>query len=533
MNKSLKTVLHIIGCVLVIALCAFGYQMDNISNEIPRNWHVPPFNPYDPDFHCQPEATKLPPLDAQADAWFREARALEDPNIFLEDRENERIMHLTRMAAERRHWKAMLNLASMYAQGLYPKRNADDAVLLVEEGMRLGVPAAYDRMGTYYANGTGVPGDSQRAYAIWQFSARIGNAHAQSYLGMKFNTGVEYGSRWSNIPVAIRMLECAFAQGEASQTLELSYLYRTERDSEGKRIGWMTPEAKRRTLRILHEGVKFGCIDCAQNLAVDFRRPIDRAWMVVPHVDQARAERYAVLDNALSFNPYRRLPNLDKILPLPPADLPPWDGTRESLLNAAMGVTFSVDVPTEVPRPPGDRHFVDPAYRLRKTAETTKALVAPFAGYWEPLVDGTGARGRSPALYEKGERFLPVYAQVRQESKLLTGVVWAYHVTVRNSEYEVDPVAVPGLTRKVPVPSKRVTCRSHDTCSLGGIWQPWVSDTHPLQSIVNQPWRQVFRLKGQPFPQPKRDWLLDLDEKDVTWHLMEQTGPGMVSKDGG
>jgi uncharacterized protein len=57
-------------------------------------------------------------------------------------------------------------------------------------------------------------------------------------------------------------------------------------------------------------------------------------------------------------------------------------------------------------------------------------------------------------------------------------------------------------------------------------------ESHPLQAIVNQSWRQAFLLKGQPFPQPRRDWLLDLDEKDVTWHLMEQTGPGMVQKSG-
>lgn len=256
------------------------------------------------------------------------------------------------------------------------------------------------------------------------------------------------------------------------------------------------------------------------------------AYAVIPHIDQARAERYSVLSNALSFNPYRRLPNLDKILPLPPADLPPWDGTRDSLLNAAMGVTFTAQVPVEVPRPPGNRHFVDPAYRLRKTAETTDTLTAPFAGYWQPLVDGMAVKGRPPALYEKGERFLPVYSQGGSETKPLIGVIWAYHITVRNSEYEVDPVAVPGLTRKVPPPAKPMACRSHETCPLGGIWQPWVSDTHPLQSIVNQPWRQVFRLKGQPFPQPRRDWLLDLDENDVTWHLMEQTAPGMVAGTG-
>lgn len=41
-------------------------------------------------------------------------------------------------------------------------------------------------------------------------------------------------------------------------------------------------------------------------------------------------------------------------------------------------------------------------------------------------------------------------------------------------------------------------------------------------SIVNQPWRQTWLRPGQPFPQPERDWLLQLSEQDVTWHLMER-----------
>ncbi|HBF49452.1 MAG TPA: sel1 repeat family protein, partial [Massilia sp.] len=51
----------------------------------------------------------MPPIDAQADAWFREAQALDDPDVWEEDRDYKKIVRLTRQAAERRHWKAMLN----------------------------------------------------------------------------------------------------------------------------------------------------------------------------------------------------------------------------------------------------------------------------------------------------------------------------------------------------------------------------------------------------------------------------------------
>ena len=361
----------------------------------------------------------------------------------------------------------------------------------------------------------------------------MGSPLAQSYLGLKFNTGVEYGDRWSNIPVATKMLECAFSQGDASKTLELAYIYKTELTPDGKKVGWMTPRAKERALRILHEGVKLGCVDCARDLAVDFKGSLSLADILVPFPDMERGERYGELNDALSWNRYRRLPNLDKILPLPPAELPPWDGTRESLLAAAMGVTISPDLPPKAPRPPGNRYFIDPAYHLSKSQETTDASKAPFGGYWQPLVKGEPIADKPPGLYEKDEPFDKVYVRRDDSYFAASGVTWRYYVTVRNSSHEADPIAVPELTRKVKPPVQAVMRRSHEACDVGGIWQPWVSATHPLQSIVNQPWRQVFLRKGQSFPQPRRDWLLDLDEKDVTWHLMEKSGPGMAPKDGG
>ncbi|MFG6449818.1 DUF6396 domain-containing protein [Roseateles sp. BYS180W] len=56
------------------------------------------------------------------------------------------------------------------------------------------------------------------------------------------------------------------------------------------------------------------------------------------HIDIARAERYHSLADALFTNPDLRFPNLDRVLPLPPAKLPPWDGKPESLINAAKAL---------------------------------------------------------------------------------------------------------------------------------------------------------------------------------------------------
>ena len=353
----------------------------------PRNQSLPLFNPHVPDFICEIEANKVPPIDAQAEDWFLEARALEDPEIFVEDRDYKKIVALTRQAAERLHWKAMLNLASLYVEGRDPLHGEEEAVQLVEKAMLLSIPAAYDRMGTYYANSTGVNGDITRAYAFWQKAAQMGNPQALGFLGEKLTAGKDYpgAEMWGNIPVAIKMMECALVQGYGPSAYDLSYLYVVLRTPDGTSDGERTTETKERALQVLHTGVKLGCEKCANKLTIEFGDPFDLANMLVPYIDKARAERYGVLSLALGFNPNRRFPNLDKILPLPPADLPPWDGQRKSLLDAAMGVR----PPPAIPHASAasllqEPYFLAADYALRPTGLHSDAPTAPFSAYWQP-----------------------------------------------------------------------------------------------------------------------------------------------------
>src|SRR5450830_1740267 len=393
--------------VLLVILCIslFSCKMPN-DKVLPRNQSLPLFNPHVADFICEIEASKVPPIVAQAEDWFLEARAMEDPEIFVEDRDYKKIVDLTRQAAERLHWKAMLNLASLYVEGRDPLYGEEEAVLLVEKAMRLGIPAAYDRMGTYYSNSTGVTGDTTRAYAFWQKAAQMGNPQAMAFLAGKLKVGPrsEGAGYWSNIPVATKMLECAFGQGYGPAAYDLYYLYVSPRAASGEINGRRNAETKKRALIVLHEGVKFGCGDCANSLAIEFGSPFDLADMLAPYVDKARGERYAVLNRALGFNPNRRFPNLDKILPLPPADLPPWDGQRKSLLEVAMGVR----PPPAVPKPSAssllqEPYFLPADYALRPAGLHSDGPTAPFSAYWQPAA-GQGLT--EPArLFSKGEAF--------------------------------------------------------------------------------------------------------------------------------
>ena len=253
---------------------------------LPRNQSLPLFNPHVADFICEIEASKVPPIDAQAEDWFLAARALEYPEIFVEDRDYKKIVALTRQAAERSHWKAMLNLASLYVEGRDPLNGNEVAVQLVEKAMLLGIPAAYDRMGTYYANSTGVNGDITRAYAFWQKAAQMGNPQAMGVLGEKLTAGEDLPGidMWGNILIATKMLECAVAQGYGPAAYDLYYLYAAPRAADGTIIGdHRTPETKDRALKVLHEGVRLGCAQCARDLSIEFSHPFNVRYVGAVH----------------------------------------------------------------------------------------------------------------------------------------------------------------------------------------------------------------------------------------------------------
>lgn len=494
--------------------------------------HLQPLARFDPhiaSFECHTEATKAPPIDAQADDWFLEARAMEDGVTFVDDVDYKKVVQLTRQAAERHHWKAMLNLASLYLEKRDPPNGEDAALMLVSQAMELGVPAAYDRMGTYYLNGTGVNGDTDQAYAFFQKAAAMGNPQAMHFLGEKMDAGADglKPGYWGNIPVAIKMFECALAQGYGPAAEELEYMYDVPRAPDGNELGRATPETRDRVLRALHEGVKGGCKNCADSLFIEFDHP-DTERMFVPFIDKARAKRYDTLGDALSFNPDRRFPNLDKILPLPPAPLPPWDGTRDSLLEAAMAVVPTSDTPpaTDAMLRKG-RFFLDSAYAFRPVAETTDAVHAPFSSYWQPTAPHEAAEVRTflatiaPGLYGKGEAFDQPRYPSGAGAKVIPGVVWQRVLTLRNNGGAVEPRTAARLSRQVARPTPNIECDSNKACPVTGTWQPWVRPGHPLEQAINQAWRQRWLTAGEPFPDPKRDWMLPLDGADLKWHLLE------------
>ncbi|WP_341889367.1 DUF6396 domain-containing protein [Variovorax sp. YR752] len=341
-RKHLMALAAALGSAFLLSACP-AQEEHSAAPVPPRFTKLDAFDPHRQSFECKHEADVNPPTTAEAEALFQQGMAATSYDLWPDDRDNEKAAQLWTRAAGKGHWKAQLNLAGLYLQGLGVPQDADKALELTEDLMRKGVPAAWDNMGAYYMGGIGpLKQDATVAYALWQKAADMGSMAAQAYLGEKLlGTHDEPPSFWGNRPISRKMLECAFAQGSgaAAYTLGLDLM------GNDTSLG----ESFTRAFSTLHEGVKLGNEKAANSLSVAF----DAGRALVDHrIDVARAERYSILGDALWRNPDLRFPNLDKVLPLPPANLPKWNGNKQTLIDAAKALVVQ---PAVLPTPGSQR----------------------------------------------------------------------------------------------------------------------------------------------------------------------------------
>ena len=132
------------------------------------------------EFTCVKE--KNPPLDKEADHWFKSARAIEKGERSGTDAQ---MVELYEMAAARNHYKAIVNLAGIYADGDGVKSDEGRAVELLERGMRMEAPLAYYNMGAFLSKGLGVKKDQVAALAYFRKAADLGSPAGQYAVGDK------------------------------------------------------------------------------------------------------------------------------------------------------------------------------------------------------------------------------------------------------------------------------------------------------------------------------------------------------------
>ena len=467
-------------------------------------------------------------VDDETEQWFREGLAVTSYDLWPDDRDYKKAALLWMKAADKNHWRAMLNLASLHLRGAGVERSSERAVQLVEKAMLLGVPKAFDLMGTYHMNGTGVKQDATRAYAFWWHAANMGNSDALAYLGDKLNASYDDSKEafWGNRRLALEMMECGYKQENGSAAYFLGQELNFDKQYE-------------RALHVLHDGVKFGSEESANKLFVNFDNGQD---LVKRLADQDRAERYKAIADMLRLNPDLRLPNLDKVLPLPPAILPYWDGEKETLVNGAKPVKPAslADIkPSPASLRQGRAHIPD-GFVLPDEPQGghliqhlhTDAIISGFwlaqlaKPYTPKQVEWNAAQ--VPMYYALGESFTPP-EDITKESGVLRFHYLGTPVPKPLAARHVPDWRVPqGVLREIPVPSRELRSSGLLPAPATGIWHGHIDPAHPLAKVFNQWTRQAYLEEGQPFPDP-RDRGLDISPKDIQWQWLDQANQPLPS----
>jgi hypothetical protein len=380
----------------------------------------------------------------------------------------------------------------------------------------------------------------------------MGSMESQAFLGNKLRGNFdEPPTFWGNWAVSRAMMECAFEQGSA----EGSFLLGLALDARAE-----SPSDYQRALQVMHEGVKRGYKACASYLSASF----GMGDPIVGHAkDPFREERYFVIGERLWQDDHLQLPNLDRVLPLPPAKLPQWDGNLDTLIDAAKGVRVTPKaqkLPGHV-YPPAHRAHIPPGQTLQVPPHlahmpglpgftsiladapgATGLARASVTGYWQPRVSPARAidaiatarlrrdlANRPPLGFNEGERMQLDVGNTNLPHEDLAHYLVTWH-------FMGWPVA-----QRVPqdwrakmrtvcaiADATQTACKGDQTCPQTGIWQPQVVDqAHPLfttlgsaTSLAGEGWKwQAFVREGERMPDLRAKGV-PVEDTQVDWQLM-------------
>jgi len=177
----------------------------------------------------------------------------------------------------------------------------------------------------------GVKEDPDLALKYFRKAADLGNPHAQYYVAEKL-APIDAAP-----DIARQMRRCAAEQGHGKAALALG-------------INLKNRKNYKEAVEAFQLGVKAGNENAASFLENGFKAPPptkDLYYLDLPKDDE-RSRRYKEIGDVLHDYSYLNpvVPELDEIVPLPPAKLPPWDGKLQ------WRTEFQANVPP--PKPTDD-----------------------------------------------------------------------------------------------------------------------------------------------------------------------------------
>jgi len=207
-------------------------------------------------------------------------------------------------------------------------------------------------MGHYLELGYGVKQDADKARRYFRKAADLGSPQAQAYVGNLL------APRDRAPDIARQMRRCAAEQGYGTAATTLGIDFQTDK---------LFTEA----VGMFQKGVESGDSLSALALEEGFTGPssTNRMRYLGLQPDPERSHRYQLIGKFLDANDGRnpKVPDIDKIVPLPPAKLPPWDGTFQWEKEQAAAV------PPEKP----SEELID---RLAKAKHLDPATGLPLPG---------------------------------------------------------------------------------------------------------------------------------------------------------
>ncbi|MEN4825754.1 sel1 repeat family protein [Pseudomonas sp. P39-UII1] len=361
------------------------------------------------EYKCAHE--KIPEPSAAIDSVFQYARWLQknnqlkqDKNVILE------VERLYRIASEHDHYKANINLQNGAMRGEYALRDGEYLRLsqrLIEANVATGY---YFIAILLNQGGAGLKKDPDTALRYYRKAADEGNAMAQYYLGRKLEPkGVAP-------EIAMEMYRCAAEQGHGKAAVALAISLEMRRSYQ-------------EALKMYQLGVAGGAAVAAYALKEGFNGavPSDKVNYLGQSKDLERVERYKKIELILSNYSYANptVLEIDHIVPLPPAKLPPWDGKLQWL--EARLANIPPEKPTEAlihnlakekildpatGKPiPGSPAFSQADFPIIICASGEPC---PESGYWKVM---NNSWENHIKRFEKGE-IMPTYQMTWSEPRL-------------------------------------------------------------------------------------------------------------------
>lgn len=275
------------------------------------------------EFTCKKE--ELPPLSEETQQLYNYALYHDLHNMWTGDKGDDiwnGLARYYRIAAANGDYKANIRLQYLLKSGRISTDMPQTEVHNLNEELAKQLPAtAYYNLYGYLDVGYGVRTEKDGQYAYLRKAADLGSREAQ-YVIAEMLADIEDSEETQEafkyrLSLVKQLRSCASEQGlgEVSSNLGISL---------------QMDKKYQEALKVFHQGVKNGDSISALVLSHAFESGVqaDNLNFLDVYPDDERVKRYHMISSYLSRYDYLqpKVPDLDEIVPLPPAKLPKWDG---------------------------------------------------------------------------------------------------------------------------------------------------------------------------------------------------------------